>query len=144
MKKTKAWVALLGVALLVSITAYPQAKQTQPQAMTRWVGKYPDAKFFNQPLIKSPLRRLLSKADYDSIGDYNLMIPIKRFGNYLVTYAVIKYSDPQETVSLVFDVKDGAVYIIFWEGEQHRKFSTKDNQFHLPDEVLKEIGLKEE
>ena len=28
--------------------------------------------------------------------------------------------------------------------EQHRKFSTKDNQFNLPDEVLKKIGLKEE
>ena len=116
MKKTKAWVALLGVALLVSITAYPQARQTQPQAMTKWVGKYPDGKFFNQPLIKSPLRRLLSKADYDSIGHYNLMVPIKRFGDYLVTYAGIKYSDPQETLSLVFDLKDGAVYIIFWRG----------------------------
>lgn len=144
MKKAKAWVALLGVALLVGISAYPQARRTSPQAMTKWVGKYPDAKFFNQPPIKSPLRRLLSKADYDSIGDYNLMIPIKRFGNYLVTYAVIKYADPQETLSLVFDLKDGAVHIIFWEGEQHRKFSTKDSQFHLPDEVLKEIGLKEE
>lgn len=99
MKKAKAWVALLGVALLVGISAYPQARRTSPQAMTKWVGKYPDAKFFNQPPIKSPLRRLLSKADYDSIGDYNLMIPIKRFGNYLVTYAVIKYADPQETLS---------------------------------------------
>lgn len=64
MKKTKAWLALLGVALLLSVTAYPQARRTQPQSMTKWVGKYPDAKFFNQPLIKSPLRRLLSKADY--------------------------------------------------------------------------------
>lgn len=142
--KKKAWIPLLGVALLVGITAYPQARRTQPQAMTKWVGKYPDARFFNQPLIKNPLRRLLSKADYDSIGYYNLMIPIKRFGDYLVTYAVIKYSDPQETLSLAFDLKDGAVYVIFWEGEQHRKFSTKDNQFNLPDEVLKEIGLKEE
>ena len=144
MKKTKGWLALIGVTLLVSITAYPQARRTQPQSLTKWVGKYPDAKFFNQPLIKSPLHRLLSKADHDSIGDYNLMIPIKRFGNYLVTYAVIKYADPQESLSLVFDLKDGAVYIIFWEGERHRKFSTKDSQFHLPDEVLKEIGLKEE
>lgn len=143
MKKTKAWVALLGVALLVSITAYPQARRTQPQSMTKWVGKYPDTKFFSQPQIKIPLRRLLSKADYDSIRDYNLMIPIKRFGNYLVTYAVIKYADPQESLSLVFDLKDGAVYVIFWKAEQHRKFSTQDNQFSLPDDVLTEIGLKE-
>src|SRR5678816_999513 len=105
MKKTKAWVVLLGAVLLVSFTAYPQARPTQPQAMTKWVGKYPDAKFFNQPLIKSPLRRLLSEADYDSIGDYNLVIPIKRFGNYLVTYAAVKYSDPQKTLFVVFDLK---------------------------------------
>jgi hypothetical protein len=27
--------------------------------------------------------------------------------------------------------------------EEHRKFSTKNNEFNLPDEVLDEIGLKE-
>jgi hypothetical protein len=52
MKKTKTWVALLGGALLVSITAYSQERRTQSHAMAKWVGKYPDAKFFNQPLIK--------------------------------------------------------------------------------------------
>jgi hypothetical protein len=29
-------------------------------------------------------------------------------------------------------------------GEQHRKFSTKNNRFDLPDDVPEEIGLKEE
>ena len=144
MKRTKTWVVLLTAALLMCVTAYPQASRTRPQAMTKWVGKYPDAKFFNQPSIKNPLRRILSKADYASIESYNLMIPIERAGDYLVTYAQVKYSDPQETLSLAFNLKDGAVYIIFWEGEQHRKFSTKDNQFNLPDEVLKKLGLKEE
>jgi hypothetical protein len=143
MKKTKTSIILLAAALLMSVTAYPQARQLRPQTMTKWVAKYPDAKFFNQPLIKSPLRRILSRADYASIGNYNLMVPIKRVGDYLVTYAQIKYADPLATVSLIFDLKDGAVYIIFWEGEQHRKFSTKENQFNLPEEVLKEIGLKQ-
>ena len=143
MKKTKTCVTLLAVALLMSVTAYPQARRPRPQAMTKWAAKYPDAKFFNQPLIKSPLRRILSRADYASIGDYNLMIPIKRVGDYLVTFAQIKYSDPLETLSLAFNLKDGAVYIIFREGEQHRKFSTKDNRFDLPEEVLKEVGLQE-
>jgi hypothetical protein len=143
MKKTKTWGTLLGVALLVSITAYPQERRTQPHAMAKWVGKYPDAKFFNQPLIKKPLRRILSKADYDSIGSYNLMVPIKRIEDYLVTASTIKYSDLQEDLHLVFNLKDGAVYIIFWKEKQHRKFSTKDNQFNLPDEVLIEIGLEE-
>jgi len=115
-----------------------------PQNMTRWPGKYPDAKFFNQPAIKTPLRRILTKADYDSIRNYNLMIPIKRIGDYLVTYATVKYSDPLDTVSVVFNLKDKSVYVIFWEGDKHRQFSTKNNQFDLPDEVLKEIGLKEE
>ena len=112
--------------------------------MSKWVDKYPDAKFFNQLSIKTLLRRLLTKKDYDSIRDYNLMIPIKRIDDYLVTYASVKYSDPLETMSLVYNLKDKSVYVIFWEGEKHRKFSTKNNQFNLPDEVLKEIGLKEE
>jgi hypothetical protein len=109
--------------------------------MAKWAAKYPDAKFFNQPLVRSPLRRIMSKADYDSIGNYNLMIPIKRVGDYLVTFAQIKYSDPLETLSLAFGLKDGAVYVIFWEGERHRKFSTQGNRFDLPEEVLEEIGL---
>jgi len=118
--------------------------QTPRQDMSKWVDKYPDAKFFNQLSIKTPLRRLLTKKDYDSIRDYNLMIPIKRIDDYLVTYASVKYSDPLETMSLVYNLKDKSVYVIFWEGEKHRKFGTKNNQFNLPDEVLKEIGLKEE
>ena len=143
MKKTKTRVTLLAIALLISVTAYAQASRTQPPDMTKWVGKYPDAKFFAQPRIKSPLRRILSKADYDSIRNYNLMVPIERVGDYLLAYSEIKYSDPRESLSLAFNLKDGAVYIIFWEGEQHRKFSTRNNQFDLPDEVLKKIGLKE-
>lgn len=141
MKKTKTWAALLAVALLMSGTAYPQARRTQSQAMTKWVGKYPDNKFFNQPLLKRPLRRILSKADYASIREYALMRPIERAGDYLVADAQIPYDIQQESISLAFNLKDGAVYIIFWEGEQHRKFSTKNNQFDLPKEVLEKIGL---
>ncbi len=144
MTKPKTLITVLAVALLVNLTAYPQASRTQPQSMTKWAGKYPDVKFFNQPLIRTPLRRILSKADYDSIRNYNLMTPIQRVGDYLVTHSEVKYSDPLDSLSLAFNLKDGSVYIVFWEGEQHRKFSTKNNQFNLPDEVLKEIGLKEE
>lgn len=145
MKKTKTCLTLLAAALLlISVAAHPQTRRPQPQAMTKWVAKYPDDKFFNQPLIKNPLQRILSRADYSSIENYNLMIPIKRIGDYLVTFAQVKYSDPMETLSLAFNLKDGAVHLIFWEGEQHRKFSTLDNQFNLPDEVLKEMGLKKE
>lgn len=129
------------------ITAGPapaQRRTKQTQNMAVWAGKYPDAKFLNQLAIKTPLRRILTKADYDSIGDYNLMIPIKRIGDYLVTYATEKYSDPLNAVSIVFGLKDKSVYIVFWNGEQHRKFSTRNNQFNLPDEVLEEIGLKED
>ena len=143
MKKTKRSLILLAIALLMSVAAYPQARRPRPQTMTKWVARYPDDKFFNQALIKTPLRRILSRADYAAIGNYNLMIPIKRVGDYLVTFAQIKYSDPLETLSLAFNLKDGAVYIIFWEGEQHRKFSTRENQFSLPEEVMKELGLKE-
>ena len=112
--------------------------------MTRWAGKYPDAKFFAQPQIKTPLRRILSKADYDSITDYNLMIPIRKIGDYLVVYSTIKYSEPQENLALAYGLKDDAVYVVFWKAEQHRKFSTKNNEFNLPDDVLEELGLKEQ
>ena len=49
-----------------------------------------------------------------------------------------------ETLNLAFNLNDNSVYVVFWKGEEHRKFSTKNNQFNLPDEVLEEIGLKEE
>jgi len=141
-------VTKLGVSIQMKLLVFPLflilLSQTAPQNMSRWAGKYPDEKFFNQPAIKTPLRRLLTKKDYDSITDYNLMIPIKRIGDYLVTYATVKYSDPSETMSLVYNLKDKSIYVIFWQGENHRKFSTKNNEFNLPDEVLKEIGLKAE
>ena len=149
MKNLKTWITVLAFALLINLTAYSQASQsqpqtTQPQSMAKWTGKYPDAKFFSQPLIRTPLRRILSKADYNSIRYYNLMGQIQRVGDYLVTNSSVKYSDPPDSFSLVFSLKDGSVYIVFWEGEKHRKFSTRNNQFDLPHEVLKEMGLKEE
>lgn len=143
MKLTTA-VFLLVILILACVPAEPQTRQTQRQTMTRWVGKYPDAKFFAQPQIKGPLRRILTKADYASISDYNLMIPIKKVGDYLVTYATIKYADPLESLSVAYGLKDNAVYVVFLKGEQHRKFSTKNNEFNLPDDVLEELGLKEQ
>jgi len=137
-------ILLLGILVLAFDCATSQTRPTQSQAMAKWAGKYPDAKFFNQPQIRGPLRRILTKADYDSVGYYNLMVPIKRVGDYLVTYASIKYSDPRESLGLAFGIKDNAVYVVFQKGEEHRKFSTKNNEFNLPDDVLEELGLKEQ
>lgn len=133
-------ILLPGILVLAFVCA---TSQTRPTPMTKWVGKYPDPKFFNQMQIRVPLRRILTKADYDSVGYYNLMAPIKRVGDYLVTYASIKYSDPVESLSLAYGLKDNAVYVVFRKGEEHRKFSTKNNEFNLPDEVLEELGLKD-
>jgi len=141
LNNVKTAVTLLVVILLMSFTASPQVRRTGQGNMANWAGKYPDDKFFDHPLIKSPLRRILSKADYASIRDYNLMTPIRRVGDYLVAYSEIKYSDPQKTLSLAFDLGDGAVYIVFREGEEHREFSTEGNRFNLPKEVLEELGL---
>ena len=135
------------VLLIVPAQIHAQRVKPKPPDMTQWAGKYPDRKFFNQPLIRNPLRRILSKEDFASIGDYNLMIPIKRVGDYLLTHATMKYSMPNESLELAFSLKDNAVYIVFWKGDDnptHRKFSTKNNQFNLPDEVLEELGLKEQ
>jgi hypothetical protein len=135
------------IILIIPAQIHGQRAKPKPPDMTRWVGKYPDRKFYNQPLIRNPLRRILSKEDFASIDDHNLVIPIKRVGDYLLVSATIKYSTPRESLDLAFNLKDNAVYIVFWKGDDnptHRKFSTKNNQFNLPDEVLEELGLKEE
>lgn len=138
---------LLLLVLPIQTVAQRSASRTRSQDMARWAGKYPDTKFLSQPLISTHLRRILSKADYASLHDYNLMVPIKRVGDYLVTHSQIKYSIPSETLNLAFSLKDHAVYVVFWKGDDdptHRKFSTRNNQFDLPDDVLKALGLKEE
>ena len=132
---------LLTILLLLIVVPSLHAQQSP---MSKWAGKYPDNKFFNQPSIRNPLRRILSKTDYDSIRDYNLMTPIERVGDYLVTNANMKYSDPLENLNVAYNLKDKSVYVVFWKGEEHRKFSTRNNQFNLPDDVLKELGLKKE
>ena len=137
-------ILLLAIFIVAPVPAESQTRPAQRQTMTRWTGKYPDAKFLAQPQIKGPLRRILSKADYNSIADYNLIIPIRRIGDYLVIYSTIKYSEPQENLALAYGLKDNAVFVVFWKGEQHRKFSTKNNEFNLPDDVLEELGLKEQ
>ena len=134
----------LTILLLFIVLSQTVGHGQAQRGMAHWAGKYPDTKFFNQPQIKRSLRRILTKADYDSIQDYNLMIPIKRVGDYLVTYASMKYSDPVEALNLAFNLKNNAVYVVFWKGEEHRKFSTRNNEFNLPDAVLQELGLKKE
>src|SRR5690349_12579069 len=136
MKLTKLLI-LFGILVLAPVCAAPQTRSLT----AKWVDKYPDAKFFNQPQIKGPLQRILTKADFDSLGDYNVMIPIRRVGDYLLAYRSIKYSEPVASVSLAYGLKDNAVYIVFSQDEQHRKFSTKSNEFNLPKEVLDELGL---
>ena len=126
---------------MLALTCVYGSSQTRQPSMTRWIGKYPDSRFFTQPQIKTPLRRILTKKDFDAIGDYNLMVPIKRVGDYLVAYSQIKYADPDESLSLAYGLKDNAVYVVFQKGEERRKFSTKNNEFNLPDDVLEELGL---
>lgn len=135
---------LLIAPTLILAQSSEKARRPQPQNMSKWVGKYPDTKFFNQPQIRTPLRRILSKEDYNSIANYNLMSQIVRVGDYLVTNSTIKYSMPTESLNVAFSLKDGAAYVVFWKDEQHRKFSTKNNSFDLPDEVLGELGLKKD
>jgi hypothetical protein len=137
-------VNMKGLIILLLLIAPAHVLAQGSTNMSKWAGKYPDAKFFNQPSIRTPLRQILTKKDYASINDFNLMTPIERVGDYLVTNASVKYSDPLETLNLAFSLKDKAVYVVFWTGETHRKFSTKNNQFNLPDEVFRELGLKEE
>ena len=132
---------VLTILFLLFLVPALHAQQTP---MAKWTGKYPDAKFFNQPAIRNPLRQILSKTDYDSIRDYNLMTPITRVGDYLVTNANIKYSDPLEILNVAYNLKDKSVYVVFWKGEEQRKFSTRNNEFNLPDAVLEELGLKKE
>src|SRR5689334_1280146 len=110
MKFTKP-ILMFGMLVLACVCAGSQTRQ--PQSMSRWIGKYPDAKFFSQAQIRVPLRRILTKADFDSVGDYNLMVPIKQVGDYLVAYSQIKYADPDESLSLAYGLKDNAVYVVF-------------------------------
>lgn len=128
---------LLGILVLAAVSATPQ---TRPLT-TKWVDKYPDAKFYNQPQIKGPLQRILTKADFESIDDYNLMIPIRKVGDYLVAYRTMKYSEPVASLSVAYGLKDNAVYVVFAQGDNRRKFSTKNNEFNLPKEVLEELGV---
>lgn len=135
-------VLLLFIVSTQLVAQSPKTTRPQQQDMSKWAGKYPDAKFFNQPQIKTPLRRILSREDYASISDYNLMTPIVRVGDYLVTNATIKYSTPTESLNVAYGLKDRTLYVVFWKDEQHRKFSTTNHRFDLPDDVLEELGLK--
>ena len=78
-----------------------------------------------------------------SVG-LGLADPARFFRDYLVAYTSIKYSlETVDSLTLAYGLKDNAVYIVFQRGDKIRKFSTKNNEFNLPGEVLEELGLKE-
>ena len=113
-----------------------------------WVGKYPTERkgrittnFFGLPEIRTPLLRLLSRADFNLLTkEYAVEAPIKLTGDYLSVKVCRPHDCADEQAGFAINLNTGVIYVRMQAEEDVRLFASKGKPTDLPKEVQDEIG----
>jgi hypothetical protein len=113
-----------------------------------WAGKYPTERkgkvttsFFGLPEIRTPLLRLLSRADFNLLTkEYGVETPIKQIGDYLAFKVCRPHSCDEEQGGFAINLRTGVIYVRMLNGEKVRSFASKGNFRDLPQEVQDYMG----
>src|ERR1700682_6031209 len=100
-----------------------------------WAGKYPtDRKgkittsFFGLPEIRTPLLRLLSRADFNLLTkEYGVETPIKQIGDYLAVKVCRPHACDEEQGGFAINLSTGVIYVRMLKGGKVRSFASKGN-----------------
>lgn len=131
--------------LCLSSAAFAQNK---PGNLKSWAGKYPTdrkgritRKFFGLPEVRTPLLRLLSRADFNLLTkEYAVEAPIKEIGDYLVAKVCRPHDCADEQASFAINLRTGAIYVRMQLTEDVRWFASKGKATDLPKEVQDYMG----
>jgi hypothetical protein len=113
-----------------------------------WAGKYPTEKkgrvttsFFGLPEIRTPLLRLLNRADFNLLTkEYAVEAPIKLSGDYLAVKVCRPHNCADEQAGFAINLQTGVVYVRMQAEEDVRWFASKGNSKDLPQEVKDDMG----
>lgn len=147
---------LAGLIACLSLCFTSAIAQNNLARLKVWEGKYPTERkgrvtrrFFSEPLIRSSLAKLLSRADFALLTrEYSVETPVMRAGDYL-TVKVCRPHMCSEQAAFAINLVTGVIYVRMADGEKVRWFSAKGNQSDLPSNVREymedfsrtEIGL---
>jgi len=113
-----------------------------------WAGKYPTerkgrvtTRFFGLPEIRTPLSRLLSRADFNLLTkEYSVESPIKQVGDYLVAKVCMPHNCGEEQAGFAINLRTGVIYVRMQDAEKERWFASKGNDKDLPRAVRDSMG----
>jgi hypothetical protein len=136
------------MAVLVLCLSTTAVAQDRLGHLKSWAGKYPTEKkgrvttsFFGQPEIRTPLVRLLSRADLNLLTkEYAVEAPIKLIGDYLAVKVCKPHDCADEQAGFAINLNTGVIYVRMQAEEDVRWFASKGKATDLPKEVQDDIG----
>jgi hypothetical protein len=144
--KRKNLIVLLPLLLLCFSSA--AVAQDRLGHLKSWEGKYPTDKkgkvttsFFGLPEIRTPLMRLLSRTDFNTLTkEYAVEAPIKQIGDYIVAKVCRPHDCGDEQAAFAIDLVNGVIYVRMQEEENVRWFASKGKATDLPGDVQDYMG----
>jgi len=99
------------------------------------------ADFFALTEVRTPLKRLLTPADYNLVTKtYSVGSPLKLMGDFLATSMCRPHNCGDERAGLAINLKTGAMYVRFQRGKNERWKASEGKGSDLPKEVQDYIG----
>ena len=137
MKRNKLVVLIPLLVLCFSTVALGQDRLGH---LRSWAGKYPTERkgrvttsFFGLPEIRTPLLRLLSRADFNLLTKgFGVEAPIKEIGDYLGVKVCRAHNCDEEQGFFAINLRTGVIYVRMKDGEKQRWFASVGSKNDLP------------
>jgi hypothetical protein len=136
---------LIVAALLLLCSSIVVFSQDKLGNLKSWDGKPTQAiddkgkvtaDFFTLPEIRTPLKSLLTPADYNLVTKaYGVGSPLKLVGDFLATSMCRPHNCGDERAGLAINLKSGAMYVRFQRGKTERWKVSEGKGSDLPKEV---------
>ncbi len=138
---------LMTVLTLLALSSGVMA-QSNLGHLKSWADKYPTerkgrvtTRFFALPEIRTPLMRLLNRADFNLLTkEYAVESPIKLIGDFLVAKVCMPHDCGEEQAGFAINLRTGLVYTRMQDAKKERWFASKGSDKDLPKEVRDQMG----
>jgi hypothetical protein len=136
------------IPLLLFFFSSAVVAQPNLDHLKSWAGKYPTerkgrvmTKFFGLPEIRTPLSRLLSRADFNRLTkEFSVESPVKQVGDYLVAKVCMPHNCGEEQAGFAINLRTGVIYVRMQDAEKERWFAAKGSDKDLPRTVRDYMG----
>jgi len=135
---------LPALVLLLFCFSSAVAAQGRLDHLRKWDGRYPTYRrgrvttsFFRVPEVQRPLVKLLSFRDFSLLTrEYKVETPIKLIGDYLAVKVCKPHACNTDNAAFAINLSSGTIYVMMFESEKTRWFSSRGKYTDLPRSVL--------